>query len=251
MFRDPTLVGCWSTFAAHLDADVVIGAWSCREPELAGITDVEALLAAWDHPVRTHDVGAVLVRLAAVDGAADDDALILLLHLLSGVVWRLVGQLADLSDDITALVLGELTCRIRTYPWRTRRAALVTTLEKETRRAVLADLRPSNRYHPDRVERLTLDGDLPAVSGTAAAVSAEADDLDLVDLLEWAAAAGVARDDLRLLVESERARDHRGGRADEAVAGRYRICRRTVLRRRARTLAALRALAPEYLAAVA
>lgn len=252
MFDDPSLVGCWPTLRSRLDTHAIIGRWSAAEPDLAGLDDVAGLLDAWADPARTHPVAQALVRLAAADGGADDDALLILLHLLSGLVWRLVAQLGDLSVDITAIVLSELTCQIRAYRWRSRHGRLITNLDKDTRRAVLADLRPSDRYHPERVERLTFTGDLTAAAAPAVTDDTGAEDIDVVDLLRWASTArGVDAADIALLVESERGRGRRGTGSDTAVAGRYGITRRTLLRRRQRTLTALRDLAGDYLAATA
>jgi hypothetical protein len=255
MFDDPTLIGPWAALTTHLDTDGVLVRWKAEADELADLTGVDELMRAWADPARTHSIAAGLIRLAAADGGRDDDALLLLLHLLSGVVWRLTAQLADLSPDITALVLSELTCQIRSYRWHARPGGLVTNLEWDTRRAVLAELRPSDRYHPDRVEQLTDNGIVYPTHCLAFAdpnTDQDEDDLDLVDLLLWAAAAaGVDEGDLRLLLESECApRGQRGGRADERVAQSHGITRRHLLRRRQRALTALRAVAPAYLAAV-
>ncbi len=247
MFDDPTLVGDWSALVARLHADGVVAGWLRSVPELADVADLDDLLAGWADPIRTHQIAAGLVRLAAADGARDDDALLLLLHLLSGVVARLGFQLADLSPDITAIVLSELTCQIRSYPWQTRTGGLVANLEKETRRAVLADLRPTDRYHPDRVERLFASGVVYPDHRLAFTEPADPEDLDVVDLLLWAAAAGVRSDDLRLLIETERDRGHFLATAPQA----WGITSRQVQRRRERALNALRDLAPAYLAAVA
>ena len=253
MFCDPKLVGCWPTLVARLDAHAVVRRWSATEPELAGVDDVEALLAAWAEPGRTHRVGDALVRLAAVDGGYDDDALALLLHLVSGVVGRLVSQLGDLSADITGIVLSELTCQIRGYHWRTRRGGLLRNLELDTRRAVLADVWPNDRSRPEMVERLTFDGDLdredPGNRETAG--RDDEDDVDLIDLLVWAGACGVEADDLALLVDYECGLGRRGPAMYDVVARKYGISRRTLYRRRDRTLTALRGIAVDYLAAVA
>ncbi len=147
-------------------------------------------------------------------------------------------------------MISELTCHIRGYRWRSRSRGLITSLEKDTRRAVLVELRPSDRYHPERVEQLTWDGDVTALR-TQPAVNDADNDVDVLDLLRWAAAAGVKPDDLSLLVDSEQARGRRGARADATVAAARGIDLRTLLRRRQRTLSALRELAPAYLAAVA
>jgi len=249
MFDDPTLVGPWSTLVTRLRDEDVLARWSADVPELSAVGDVGQLLDAWADPARTHEVAAGLIRLAAADGGRDDDALLLLLHLLSGVVWRLVAQLADLSPDVTAIVLGELTCQIRSYRWRDRPCGLVTSLELDTRRAVLSELRPSDRYHPERVEQLTADG-VVCLADRLSLAGRDEEDLDVVDLLLWAAGCGVDVGDLRLLVASERARGRRGDCADARVAAARGISRRHLLRRRKRALAALRAVAPAYLQAV-
>jgi hypothetical protein len=252
MFSDPTITGSWSDLIARLDGGV-LARWGRADVRLREFGNADRLLAAWADPARTHRVAAGLIRLAAADGGRDDDALLLLLHLLSGLVWRLTRQLADLGDDVMGVVLSELTCRIRSYPWRRRHGGLVANLELDTRRAVLADLRPSDRCYPERVEQLTDDGmlDIPVGGVGWPDELGVGDDLDLVDLLVWASEAGVDRSDLAFLVASERVRDEVGAGADWRVAAAYGITRRTVLRRRSKTLAALRGLAPAYLAATA
>src|SRR5829696_8860740 len=162
MFYDPTIVGSWPALAARLD-DAILARWANAEPDLAGLTTVADLLAVWSEDGGsdcTDVVLAALVRLAAVDGGRDDDALLLTLHLLSGLVWTMAGQLRDLSPDIVTVVVGELACQIRCYPWRRRPRAVAANLRAETRRAVLAELRPRSRRHPDRAEFLTADGDV-------------------------------------------------------------------------------------------
>ena len=96
MFHDPTIVGSWAALAARLDDEEVLARWAAAEPDLAGLTTVADLLAVWTEDGgydRTNAVLAALVRLAAVDGGRDDDALLLTLHLLSGLVWTMVAQL--------------------------------------------------------------------------------------------------------------------------------------------------------------
>lgn len=250
MFDDPTLVGSWPALARRLETGV-LRRWADTVAELAALDTLDALLAGWADPAHTHRISTGLIRLAAADGGHDDDALLLLLHLLSGLVWRLATGLGDLSPDITTVVINELTCQIRAYRWRVRPGWLIPNLEKDTRRAVLAELRPSDRYHADRVEQLTDNGILCPGHRLAFTAPAEHEDIDVVDLLLWAAAHGVAEDDLQLLVASEGARGPRGARADATVAQSCGIAPRTLLRRRERTLTALRGLAPAYLTAVA
>jgi hypothetical protein len=251
MFQDPTIVGSWPSLAARLDGQAVLIRWAAAEPALSGLTTVAELIdvcSEGSEYERSNAVLAALVRLAASDGGGDDDALLLLLHLLSGLVWTMVSQLRDLSQDIVAVVVGELACQIRRYPWRRRPRAVAANLRAETRRAVLADLRPRSRRHPDRGEFLTADGD---VARLMPATVEDDDDLDVLDLLRWAVQSGVDAADVALLMETERCRALRLPGADRRVAAAHGITTRTLYRRRNRALAALRTVAPKYLAAVA
>ncbi|WP_236826457.1 MULTISPECIES: hypothetical protein [unclassified Blastococcus] len=85
----------------------------------------------------------------------------------------------------------------------------------------------------------------------SATVSEEEDDLDVVDLLQWAVRSGVDAEDVALLIATECSRDRHHRRADQKVATAHGITTRTLYRRRNRTLTALRGMAPQYLAAVA
>ena len=252
MFHDATIVGSWPALASRLNDDAVLAHWATVEPDLAGLASIAELLAVWSEDGgsdRANVVLAALVRLAAVDGGRDDDALLLTLHLLSGLVWTMAAQFKDLSHDIVAVVVGELACQIRRYPWRRRSGAVAANLRAETRRAVLAELRPRVRRHPERGEFLTLDGDVTQLA-SANAVDQEGD-VDVMDLLQWAVRSGVDAADVALLVVTECARDLWAGSADQRVAAAHGITTRTLYRRRHRTLTALRNVAPEYLAAVA
>jgi hypothetical protein len=252
MFHDPNIIGSWPALAARLDGDAILVRWAATESALDGLNSVDDLLAVWaegsadDH---RDVVLAALVRLAAVDGGRDDESLLLTLHLLSGLARTMARQLADLNPDILAVVVGELACQIRRYPWRRRPRAIAANLRAETRRAVLAELRPSSRYHPDRVEVLTATGDVTRLA--AATAGEEEEKLDVVELLEWAVRAGVDAEDIALLIATECSRDRQHRRGDQKVAAAHGITTRTLYRRRNRTLTALRDVAPQYLAAVA
>src|SRR4051794_4538314 len=131
MFYDPTIVGTWPALAARLNDDAILARWAAAEPALSGLTTLADLLADWSldgADDRRDVVLAALVRLAAVDGGRDDDALLLTLHLLSGLTWTMVAQLRDLSPDIVAVVVGELARQIRCYPWRRRPRAVAANL---------------------------------------------------------------------------------------------------------------------------
>lgn len=248
MFADASVVGCsWEVLAARLDADGVVARWASHEPELADLRCVADLLAAWADSVRTHPVGDALIRLAAVDGGDDQDAALVVLHLASPVVWRLVGQLGDLDPHVLPLVVAELCCQIRGYRWRTRYGALLTSLEWDTRAGVLAELRPSDRRHPERVERLTWDGDVEWLMDSEPPPDAE-EDVDLIGLLSWAMRDGLAGSDIELLLACQGAR---GRRETAAVAAANHMSVRTLYRRRVRTVRRLRRAATAYLAATA
>ncbi|KQS54517.1 hypothetical protein ASG36_20665 [Geodermatophilus sp. Leaf369] len=251
MFHDPTIVGSWPALATRLDDGAVLARWARAEPALAGLRSAAELHAACSEASpheRSDAVLGALVRLAAVDGGRDDDALALLLHLLSGIVWTTVRQLSDLTPDIVAVVAGELTCQIRRYPWQRRPRSIAANLRADTRRAVLAELRPRNRRHPERGEFLTADGDVTRLMQVE---PEDTDDLDLRDLLQWALRSGLDPAELGLLIATEHERDVRTVGGDSRVAAAYGISTRTLYRRRSRTLAALRVAAADYLAAVA
>jgi hypothetical protein len=164
-------------------------------------------------------------------------------------------ELADLAPDIVAVLVSELTCRIRRYPWRTRHGSVSVNLRMDTRHAVLREYRPSVRNHPglreialepasDSWQRTSLGAPIPGPDDSG--------DLDVLDLLLWAAREGVAEDDLRLLVRTECARaDVDLVAADRVVAAEFGMSRATFHRRRGRALEDLRSAARSYLAAVA
>ena len=252
MFHDETVAGSWPALIARLTVPGgPLARWRAAEPALAdlGIVDGQFDLQAHDRDSADAVLGA-LVRLAAADGGDDEDALVLLLHLLSGMVLSLARRLGDLSPDIVTVVVSELTCQIRSYPWRRRTRAWAANLQADTRRAVLADLKPRHRYHPGWGEVLTADGEDPVRAGVVAGPG-EQGDLDVVDLLLWAVRSGVDAEDIALLIAVESGRDRYARQADRRVAAEQGVALRTLYRRRERTLTALRRVAREYLAAVA
>lgn len=259
MFHNAAIAGSWTALAARLNARSTVAGWAVTERALAGLGDVDGIAAAagkLTDPTGSDAVIGALVRLAA---AGDDDALLVVLHCLSGVVGGLARDLADLHDDIVTMVVGELTCQIRTYLRHGRTRAFAENLRLETRRALLAELRPGVRHHPEWGEQLADHDHLARLSGSTSGVDAPGSngDLDLVDLLLWSVRAGVDADGIRLLVATEQARAEAGcwqrdaKRVDQRVARDHGLCERTLYRRRERTLTALRSAAGDYLAAVA
>lgn len=245
----------WPELRDRLDALGATARWGRQEPALRQMVRVEDLARATARGADRGEADAVLaalVRLAAADGQADDDALLVLLHLLRNAVAALCRELAYLTDDIEVTVLGELVCQIRSYPWRRRTRAVAANLKGETRRALLREYRPWQYAHPPvRVEFWdpTAHPWLSLAGSRSAAEEAE-DDVDVVELMTWAVRRGVPGEDLALLIATERRRAERPGVAqDRAIAAEHGLALRTFYRRRERTLAALRAVARDYLAA--
>jgi len=257
MFYDDTLAGSWSALVDRVDGGAVLPRWAAAEPALAGVSRMEVLaglVRVGADPARADGVIGALVRLAAADGGRDDDALLVLLHLLSDMVLALAARLADLTPDVLGVIVGELACQIRAYPWRRRSRAWAANLRAETRRAVLAEFRPWARRHPECAEQPwnPLSADWAATPpGGSVPGPGEGGDLDVVDLLQWAVRRGVDADDVALLIATERGRDEGAGSQDRRVAAEQGVALRTFYRRRERTLTALRDVARDYLAAVA
>jgi hypothetical protein len=258
MFRNPTFAGDWMELVDRLDRDSTLSRWSRSEAALAGVhsvDDVRKALRRSADQVRADAVVGALVRLAADEGGRDDDALLLLLHLLSSGVLSVSRQLRDLTPNIVGTVTNELAWQIRAYPVGRRSRAWAANLLAETRRAVLAEFRPCVKARSGAGE-LLLAPNSPAWEETTLGYGipgpGEDRDLDVVDLLRWAVHAGVDIDGLALLIATERCRASRPWASQDAkVAAQHGIALRTLYRRRERTLTELREIARNYLAAVA
>ncbi len=251
MFNDPAIAGSWPALIDRLDRAGRPTAWARQAPALAGlvsVADLPGMVAEHVPPAHADEVIGALVRLAAADGADDPDALLVLLHLLSGGVHALEKKLAHLSDNILPLVVGELTCRIRRYPWQRRTRAHAKNLLLDTKQALLrGELRGGLPGQPAVVP---VDPHDPAFLRLDVAHT-ENDDVDVVDMLHWAGGHGVAPlQDLRMLLDLERRRGY-GNATRHQVARDLGINERTVRRRRDCALTALRKASSAYLAEVA
>lgn len=249
MFDDDSLAGSWTALADRLDARAALPAWGRAEPALAGFErpgDVVHALAPGCNLQAADEVLGGLIRIAA----SDDDALLLVLHLLAPTLLALAAELEDLDPDVLPILIGEMACQVRGWGRRGRSRACGANLRWETRRAVLAELHPHVRRYPELGCDLTPDGELRQPDRPVAGPGDEPDP-DVVELLVWAVDRGVPAADVRLLVATECARAERDLRADARVAAAHGLCTRTLYRRRARTIAALRIHAAEYLRAVA
>jgi len=104
-----------------------------------------------------------------------------------GVLDRTV-RLGHLSDDIVTVLVGELTLQIRRYPSRRRTRAYASNLLLNTKHALFrGELRAGLPDQP----MLVLIDPLDAVKHFDTAQN-DLDDVDVVDLLRWAGANGIA-----------------------------------------------------------
>jgi len=252
VFRDNAIVGCWTALADRLDRAGVLARWASLEPALDGVGSVgelPTLTAQGCDPQAADELIGALVRRAAVAGGGDADAAVLVVHLLSRGVLALARRLADLSDCVVDLAVGELCCQIRAFPIDRRHRAYAASLLRDTRSALLAELRPARR----RAEVLIdpLDGQATALwEHAAAAAVSGGQGPELGEVLRYAVDARlVSADDARLLTEVTRHGGY-GGRGRERAASALGCSVRTVGRRRASAVAALHRAAPLLAAAL-
>ena len=244
----------WRVLARRLDMAGVMSRWSAVEPDLAGVAslgELRRVVHRGGDPGRSDVLLGALVRLGAADGGDEQDAVLVLLHLLGPGARRLAGRLADLSPDIDALVVGELALQIRGFPWRRRSRAYAASLLLDARRALLRELRPP-RVGDARVVYVDHGSLLLRLGQFRYGLLGEADRLAgleelalLGEVLAWALDSGrVSPAEVSLLVEL--AREGRGGRRQ--VAARRGVCERTLRRHQLRTREALHAARRAYLA---
>ena len=234
--------------------------WLAAEPDLRRVDsahDLVALTAKGGDPLAADQMVGALVRLAAADGGDQQQAVVLLLHLLEPGICTLTHRLRDLDADAAALVVGELTVQIRAFPWRSRTRAFAANLLLDVKAVLLRELAVTGPWTQagvpygvvlvdplcsEQVDQL-LDRVEPGVG--------ESDGLDLVDLVLWASRAGVADPgDLAMVLEIAGSHN-REPRRLPAVAAAHGIPPRTLRRRHGATVARLRSAADRYLAAAA
>ena len=246
MFCDDSLAGSWPVLVARLDAAGTVPRWAAAEPALtgmAGVGDLAMVLARGADHARADAVIGALVRWAAGDAGDDGDAVLLLLHLLSDGVLAMAARLRGLGDLLVPAIVAELTCQIRVFPWRRRTRAYAANLLLDTKHVLWTE----SAHARGGVEDL-LDPHSDAWEPRAAARSAAAEeDLDLVDVLMWAARNAVCPPgDLVVLLASERVP---AGPARRALAAEFGLHERALRRCRHKTLTALREASGHYLRA--
>lgn len=257
MFDLDSLAGNWGELTDRLDRSHALTRWSRAAPALAGLADLEQLASATRRgcdAARADQILGAVIRQAATD----DDALLLVMHLLSDMVAALATDLADLSQDVLPIIVNELACQIRSLDVERPVRGWAVTVKWATRRAVLAEFRPGlKRNHPEAGERAVDATDVecwvrPRIGGaTPAPVPGGDEDLDVVDVLLWAVRDGVVAEDITLLAATLDARGAGVREADKAVAAEFGISVRSLYRRYGNTLAALRRAGADYLAAAA
>src|SRR5689334_13375247 len=110
------VLGSWAHLNDRLARDHRLERWARAEPCLRRLRAIEDLRTP--HGQRTDFTSfdlmlGALVRTGSADGGDDMDAVLVVLHLLERAMQRLARELADLSDDPFALVVGELAMQVR------------------------------------------------------------------------------------------------------------------------------------------
>jgi hypothetical protein len=251
LFRYEQLVGSWSSLASTLDERGVLSGWQHREPVLAEVESVSQLREATgkDRPNADALVDA-LVRLAAVAGDADQDAAMVIVHLLTPGAVRLTNRLAsslgrghrDLAAQIPELVIGELVVQIRSYRLDRRTERCAAKLLWRTLEAVDRELAMMTRRELP-AEPWVIEAQL---AGKPSFIDSGADP-DVQDLLAWAHHEGVITASDAVLIRHflHTRNDGAGGLLRTATA--LGICERTARRRRDAAIAALRSARTAYL----
>ncbi len=145
MFRDDQVAGSWAGLAERISLRGKLGEWGATEPVFTGSCSLDDLLAATrggaDRAHADRVLGA-LVRLAAADGGDDEDALLLLLHLLSDGAASLTRYAPGHGHEAMSFVVAQLTLTIRGFPWRRRTRAYAANLLRDTKAQLLEEFVP-------------------------------------------------------------------------------------------------------------
>lgn len=249
MFRCAGVAGNWLALVERLDAAGTWARWRAELPGLAGIASAADLPAAVSSaaPADVDRLLRGLVQLASAAGGDDPDAVLVLLHLLSPGAATLAGKFSRRSRDALSIVVAELTCQIRSFPWQRRSTGIAAGLLLDTKHALWhGEFRP---VEDGRANDALLVDPARWAELVPDRAPAPATEPELVDLLVWAVHRGVSdRSEVEVLLELMR---DTGGNAQQRAAAALGLSVRTVRRRRDRAVAALKAAADDYLAAVA
>lgn len=247
-------IGTWRDLVLRLDATDTLGRWRAGEPALADVSTCEDLDRLSHEPVRSDAVLGCLLRLASVNGGADNDATLVLMHLLAPGCTALLRRFGPERSAAKDLLFGELALHIRTSTRLDARAHAANLLWRTEHglRKQLSARRMNGAWLNDCPVAFQADeqtGLLAALDRDTRRQQADEDDLQLVDVLLWAERTGVvAAEDVSLLVELVQG-DEAPGRDTARVAASRGVSVRTVERRRRAAVEALSGASAAYLAA--
>lgn len=247
-----SLVGSWSKLADRLNRRGALARWAAAEPALAAVSSINAVRALTENPTdraAVDELVGALIRVAAVDGGNDADTALVVLHLLRNGICRMAQRLGHRGPQVMALVVGEVTCVIRSYPWRRRTRSYAAGVLLDAKHALwYGELTPVDDPRRPAAAILIDPADLQRSSAHRPVESVE---IELMDVLLWAASSGVITvGEAQLLIDTEHGRAYGAG-TRAAVAAAAGIPERTFRRKRQQTLAALADAASDYVAAVA
>lgn len=249
------VIGDWDALCARVDNGDRLTAWSAREPALrqaACAGQLRTMIAAAD-PVRADAVLGALLRLASVRCGGDDEALLVLLHMLRPGIERAALRLRPLTGQPVPLLVGELTMGIRQYGvpgprgGGQRERAFAANLLRDAEHAVRRELRTNGTG----AREVLVDPTNPAgayLLNRPAPEPERRSEEELAEFLIWAEQTkAAARRDLSALVDGEASRERgaASARQPQIAAGLY-IAPATLRRRRDRALSALKSAAPAY-----
>lgn len=233
--------------------------WQAAEPRLSGFASLEEAREGWRRrDERCYQVVAGLTALGSRRGGDDDDAALAVAVLLEEGVNRVAMTLSDVCEieHVTATVWEEVKVA---EPSLAKYAARYL-LQRARQRLTSPAAGMVDRVHATSLDQ-RLGWDTPGTAGEGqdrdlllAVPEVEDPVEDLADLLTWAREIGViASEEIDLLVELMAAENDGMAReeAQRAVGERHGVAMRTIRRRRDRTTARLRDVAPQYLAAIA
>lgn len=153
-------VGDFVVLAEELDAQHRLLHWASRTPQLAQIGSVANLLR-WreEHsPQECDDMLAALVWWASVEGGDDQDAVLVLLHVMGPGVRTLAGRMRALcGDNAQLVVISEMTVQARLFPWQRRTRAVAANLMLDTQAALMREWVPCRTVNRQQVKEWPCD----------------------------------------------------------------------------------------------
>ena len=236
-------LGSWDELTRTLDSGATLPGWQLREPALHRFASVAQI----GGQARTDEVLGALVRIAA---AGDDDAVLVVLHLLIPGATHLCRSLRNLSEDIEALVLGQLAIQVRGFPVQRRTRAYAANVLLDAKAALIKELTPHAAHRHGVTVRAVEPADFEHLPRRVIHDPGEQDSpiVELVDFLTWAERSGVVgADDVAVLIAMTSPAVPDGVAPRTYASSRLGISLSTVGRRHDRAVEALTAARHEYL----